>query len=63
MQPYILDEKYLTPETRAFYQQVLITLLDSKIPFLPGVRMLSDATRGLYAIPRTSMSSSTLAMP
>ena len=36
MQPYILDEKYLTPETRAFYQQVLITLLDSKIPFLAG---------------------------
>lgn len=36
MQPYILDEKYLTPETRAFYQQVLITLRDSQIPFLAG---------------------------
>jgi hypothetical protein len=36
MQPYILDEKYLTSETRTFYHKVLITLRDSKIPFLAG---------------------------
>lgn len=36
MEPYIFDEIYLTPETRAFYQQVLVTLGDSKIPFLAG---------------------------
>lgn len=32
----LLDENVLSPQTREFYRQVIMTLIDSKIPFLVG---------------------------
>jgi hypothetical protein len=36
MQKFLLDERYLDPETREFYRRMLTTLGRSEIPFLVG---------------------------
>ncbi|HNU74591.1 MAG: hypothetical protein BWZ01_02246 [Deltaproteobacteria bacterium ADurb.BinA179] len=36
MQKFLLDERYLDPETRAFYREMLTSLGRSEIPFLVG---------------------------
>ena len=36
MQKFLLDERYLSPDTRNFYREVLTRLGQSKIPFLVG---------------------------